>query len=96
MLCSMGILLSRVGARTGGHRPMEEDIRMKDGSKAVINHGFSTSTAEEQLYFLKDYYAKHDDCTYVNFLSQIHFSFEALTFFCLSFSLKYRCNKLTT
>ena len=34
-----------------GHRPMEEDIRMKDGSKAVINHGFGTSTAEEQLYF---------------------------------------------
>lgn len=34
-----------------GHRPMEEDIRMKDGTKAVINHGFGTSTAEEQLYF---------------------------------------------
>ena len=34
-----------------GHRPMEDDIRMKDGSKAVINHGFGTSTAEEQLYF---------------------------------------------
>ena len=34
-----------------GHRPLEEDIRMKDGSKAVINHGFGTSTAEEQLYF---------------------------------------------
>ena len=34
-----------------GHRPLEEDIRMKDGSKAAINHGFGTSTAEEQLYF---------------------------------------------
>lgn len=34
-----------------GHRPLEEDIRMKDGSKAVVNHGFGTSTAEEQLYF---------------------------------------------
>lgn len=34
-----------------GHRALEDDIRMKDGSKAVINHGFGTSTAEEQLYF---------------------------------------------
>ena len=34
-----------------GHRSMEEDILGKDGSKAVINHGFGTSTAEEQLYY---------------------------------------------
>ena len=34
-----------------GNRPMEEDIRMKDGSRAVVNHGFGGSTAEEQLYF---------------------------------------------
>jgi lysophospholipase L1-like esterase len=30
---------------------MDEDIRMKDGSLAVVNHGFGTSTSEEQLYF---------------------------------------------
>ena len=41
---------TRWGTRFG-HRPMAEDIRMKDGSKAVINHGFGTSTAEEQLYY---------------------------------------------
>ena len=41
--------------RRGGinydHRPLEEDIRAKDGSLACLNHGFGTSTAEEQLYF---------------------------------------------
>jgi len=34
-----------------GMRPMEDDIRMKDGSKAVVNHGFGSSTAEEQLFY---------------------------------------------
>ena len=34
-----------------GHRPLEEDIRMKDGSPAAINHGFGSSSIEEQLYF---------------------------------------------
>ena len=34
-----------------GHRAMEEDLRASDGSVAVVNHGFGTSTAEEQLYF---------------------------------------------
>ena len=34
-----------------GYHDMEEDIRMKDGSRAVINHGFGTSTAEELLYY---------------------------------------------
>jgi hypothetical protein len=34
-----------------GHRALGDDIRMKDGSKAAINHGFGTSTAEEQLYY---------------------------------------------
>lgn len=33
------------------HRPLEEDIRMKDGSQAAINHGFGTSCAEELLYY---------------------------------------------
>ncbi|MBQ9974373.1 MAG: hypothetical protein IJP02_05375 [Oscillospiraceae bacterium] len=33
------------------HRPLEEEIRMKDGSQACVNHGFGTSTAEELLYY---------------------------------------------
>ena len=33
------------------HRSMEDDIRMKDGSRAVVNHGFGTSSAEELLYY---------------------------------------------
>lgn len=34
-----------------GNRSMEEDLIGKDGSIAVVNHGFGGSTAEEQLYF---------------------------------------------
>lgn len=34
-----------------GHRPLEEDIRMKDGSQACVNHGFGTSSSEELLYY---------------------------------------------
>ena len=34
-----------------GHRSMEEDLLGKDGQIAVVNHGFGTSTAEEQLYY---------------------------------------------
>ena len=33
------------------HRPLEEDIRRKDGSQACVNHGFGTSTSEELLYY---------------------------------------------
>ena len=33
------------------HRPLEADIRMKDGSPAAINHGFGGSTIEEGLYY---------------------------------------------
>ena len=33
------------------HRSLEEDIRMKDGSRACVNHGFGTSSAEELLYY---------------------------------------------
>ncbi len=33
------------------HRPLEEDIRMKDGSVAAINHGFGGSTIDEGLYY---------------------------------------------
>ena len=33
------------------HRRMDEDIRMKDGSLAVVNHGFGTSCCEELLYY---------------------------------------------
>ena len=34
-----------------GHRPLEEDIRRKDGSPAAVNHGFGGSTIEEGLYY---------------------------------------------
>jgi hypothetical protein len=34
-----------------GNRPLEEDIRMKDGSPAAVNHGFGGSTMEEGLYY---------------------------------------------
>ena len=33
------------------HRPLEQEIRRKDGSQACLNHGFGTSTAEELLYY---------------------------------------------
>lgn len=33
------------------NRSLEEDIRMKDGSLACVNHGFGGSTAEELLYY---------------------------------------------
>ena len=33
------------------HRPLEEDIRMKDGSPAAVNHGFGGATIEEGLYY---------------------------------------------
>ena len=33
------------------HRPLDEDIRMKDGSPAAVNHGFGGSTIEEGLYY---------------------------------------------
>ena len=33
------------------HRPLEEDIRRKDGSPAAVNHGFGGSTIEEGLYY---------------------------------------------
>jgi len=34
-----------------GYRPLEEDIRMKDGSPAAVNHGFGGGTIEEGLYY---------------------------------------------
>ncbi len=34
-----------------GNTSVEELIRMKDGSQAIVNHGFGTSTAEELLYY---------------------------------------------
>lgn len=36
---------------TFGNRPLEEDIRMKDGSPAAVNHGFGGSTIEEGLHY---------------------------------------------
>jgi lysophospholipase L1-like esterase len=44
-------LFTRWGSPKWGYRRMDEDIRMKDGSLAVVNHGFGTSTSEELLYF---------------------------------------------
>lgn len=44
-------LFTRWGLPKWGYRRMDEDIRMKDGSLAVVNHGFGTSTAEELLYY---------------------------------------------
>ena len=44
-------LFTRWGSPKWGFRRMDEDIRMKDGSLAVINHGFGTSTTEERLYY---------------------------------------------
>ena len=34
-----------------GNPVLEEQIRKKDGSNAAINHGFGSSTAEEELYY---------------------------------------------
>lgn len=44
-------LFTRWGNPKHGYRRMDEDIRMKDGSLAVVNHGFGTSTSEELLYY---------------------------------------------
>ena len=44
-------LFTRWGHPNWGYRRMDEDIRMKDGSLAVVNHGFGTSTSEELLYY---------------------------------------------
>ena len=44
-------LFTRWGHPTWGFRRLEDDIRAKDGSLAVVNHGFGTSTTEERLYY---------------------------------------------
>lgn len=44
-------LFTRWGNPKWGYRRLDEDIRMKDGSLAVVNHGFGTSTSEELLYY---------------------------------------------
>ncbi len=44
-------LFTRWGHPNWGFRRLEDDIRMKDGSLAVVNHGFGTSTTEERLYY---------------------------------------------
>lgn len=33
------------------HPLLEEAVRMKDGSQAIINHGFGTSSADDLLYY---------------------------------------------
>jgi lysophospholipase L1-like esterase len=42
---------TRWGSPKWGYRRLDEDIRMKDGSLACVNHGFGTSTSEELLYY---------------------------------------------
>ena len=44
-------LFTRWGSPKWGFRRLDEDIRMKDGSLAIVNHGFGTSTTEERLYY---------------------------------------------
>ena len=44
-------LFTRWGSPKYGFRRLDEDIRMKDGSLACVNHGFGTSTSEELLYY---------------------------------------------
>ena len=44
-------LFTRWGNPKWGYRRLDEDIRMKDGSLAIVNHGFGTSTSEELLYY---------------------------------------------
>ena len=44
-------LFTRWGNPKWGFRRLDEDIRMKDGSLACVNHGFGTSTSEELLYY---------------------------------------------
>lgn len=44
-------LFTRWGSPKFGFRRMDQDIRGKDGSLAVVNHGFGTSTSEELLYY---------------------------------------------
>lgn len=44
-------LFTRWGSPRWGFRRLDEDIRMKDGSLACVNHGFGTSTSEELLYY---------------------------------------------
>ncbi len=41
---------TRWGGKSWGFRRADEDIRMKDGSLAVVNHGFGTSTSLDLLY----------------------------------------------
>ena len=44
-------MFTRWGSPKWGYRRLDEDIRMKDGSLACVNHGFGTSTSEELLYY---------------------------------------------
>ena len=44
-------LFTRWGSPKYVFRRLDEDIRMKDGSLACVNHGFGTSTSEELLYY---------------------------------------------
>ena len=46
-------LITRCGPMSGewGNPNIEEHVRMKDGSRAIVNHGFGGSNAEDQLFY---------------------------------------------
>lgn len=44
-------MFTRWGNPIWGYRRLDEDIRMRDGSLACVNHGFGTATSEELLYY---------------------------------------------
>ena len=46
-------LFTRCSAITGSvdNPKLEECVRMKDGSQAIVNHGFGTSSADDLLYY---------------------------------------------
>ena len=46
-------LFTRCGPMSGewGNPNIEEHVRMKDGSRAIVNHGFGGSNAEDQLFY---------------------------------------------
>ena len=46
-------LFTRCGPMSGewGNPNIEEHVRMKDGSRAIVNHGFGGSNVEDQLFY---------------------------------------------
>ncbi len=69
-----------------GHPRLEDDIRMKDGSQACVNHGFGSSCAEEQLYFYPRAVRPWEPraLVYTSFGNSIPFGYTAAEVFSLS------------